>query len=92
MFLLVNNFKMIGMLLNVVHGQVQKSEQRHITKGFLTVPLKLTMLMLDHCHGQLKLASSYSPCSSVAEAPVQFLSLRSSIFLYNPDIKHIFRS
>ena len=23
MFLLVNNFKMIGMLLNVVHGQVQ---------------------------------------------------------------------
>ena len=25
MFLLVNNFKMIGMLLNVVHRQVQKS-------------------------------------------------------------------
>ena len=25
MFLLVNNFKMIGMLLNVVYGQVQKS-------------------------------------------------------------------
>ena len=25
MFLLVNNFKMIGMLLNVVHGQVEKS-------------------------------------------------------------------
>ena len=25
MFLLVSNFKMIGMLLNVVHGQVQKS-------------------------------------------------------------------
>ena len=29
---LVNNFKMIGMLLNVVHGQVQK-------KGFPTIPL-----------------------------------------------------
>ena len=25
MFVLVSNFKMIGMLLNVVHGQVQKS-------------------------------------------------------------------
>ena len=25
MFLLVNNFKMIGMLLNVVHRQVQQS-------------------------------------------------------------------
>ena len=24
-FVLVNNFKMIGMLLNVVHGQVQKN-------------------------------------------------------------------
>ena len=43
MFLLVNNFKMIGMLLNVVHGQVQKSEQRHITKGFLTVPCWTTV-------------------------------------------------
>ena len=32
MLLLVNKFKMIGMLLNVVHGQVQKSEQKHITK------------------------------------------------------------
>ena len=32
MFLLVSNFKMIGMLLNVVHGQVQKSQQKSITK------------------------------------------------------------
>ena len=30
MFLLVNNLKMIGMLLNVVHGQVQT-----YNKGFL---------------------------------------------------------
>ena len=43
MFLLVNNFKMIGMLLNVVHGQVQKSEQKPITKGFPTILRKLTM-------------------------------------------------
>ena len=32
MFLLVNKFKMIGMLLNIVNGQVQKSQQKHITK------------------------------------------------------------
>ena len=34
MFLLVSKFKMIGMLLNVVHGQVgpvHKSLQKHIT-------------------------------------------------------------
>ena len=39
MFVLVNNFKMIGMLLNVVHGEVQKSWQKPITKGFPTIPL-----------------------------------------------------
>ena len=39
MFLLVKNFQMIGMLLNVVHGQVQKSEQKPITKGFPTILL-----------------------------------------------------
>ena len=32
MSLLVNKIKMIGMLLNVVHGQVQKSWQKHTTK------------------------------------------------------------
>ena len=32
MFLLVSKFKMIGMLLNVVNGQVEKSKQNHITK------------------------------------------------------------
>ena len=40
---MVNNFKMIGMVLNVVHGQVQKSEQKPITKGFPTFLRKLTM-------------------------------------------------
>ena len=30
MFLLVNKYKMIGILLHVVHGQVQKSEQKRI--------------------------------------------------------------
>ena len=39
MFLLVNNFKLIGMLLNVVHGQVQKSQKKPITKGLPTIPL-----------------------------------------------------
>ena len=32
MFLLVSKFKMIGMLLNVVHVRFQKSQQKHITK------------------------------------------------------------
>ena len=44
MFLLVNYFKMIGMLLNVVHGQVQKGQQKPITKGFPIIPLQLTMI------------------------------------------------
>ena len=47
MFLLVSKFKMIGMLLNVVHGQVQKSKQKHITKesnGFHNHSTLVTML------------------------------------------------
>ena len=32
MFVWVIKFKMIGMLLNVVHGQVQKSEQKNIAE------------------------------------------------------------
>ena len=43
MSLLVSKFKMMGMLLNVVQGQVQKSEQKPITKGFPTILRKLTM-------------------------------------------------
>ena len=42
MFLSVRKFKMIGMLLNVVHSQVQKRQQKHITKelnGFHKVNL-----------------------------------------------------
>ena len=31
MFLSVSKFKMIGILSNVVHGQVQKSKQKHIS-------------------------------------------------------------
>ena len=34
MFILVSKCKMIGMLLNVVHGQVRKSERKHITKEY----------------------------------------------------------
>ena len=32
MFLLVNNYRMIGMLLSVVHGQVQKAN-KHLTNN-----------------------------------------------------------
>ena len=34
MFILVSKFKMIGMLLNFVYGQVRKSEQKYITKEY----------------------------------------------------------
>ena len=34
MFLLVNILKMIGMLLNVVHGQIQKKLTKTSNKGF----------------------------------------------------------
>ena len=34
MILLVNNLKMIGMLLNVVHGQIQKKLTKTCNKGF----------------------------------------------------------
>ena len=48
MFLLVNNFKLIGMLLNVVHGQVQKIQQKPITKepkGFHNHSTLITMVI-----------------------------------------------
>ena len=32
MFLLVSKFKMTGTLLNIVHGQVQKRYEKHVTK------------------------------------------------------------
>ena len=35
-FLLVSKFKMIGMVLNVVHGQVQESN------GLITIPLLIS--------------------------------------------------
>ena len=34
MCLLVNNFKIIGMLLNIVHDQVQKKLSKTYNKGF----------------------------------------------------------
>ena len=51
MFLLVSKFKMIGMLLNFVHGQVQKSQQKHITKefnGFHNHSTLITMFSASH--------------------------------------------
>ena len=49
MFLLVSKFKMIGMLLNLVYGQVHQSYQKHITKesnGFHNYPILITMINL----------------------------------------------
>ena len=43
MFLLVNNFKMIGMLLNVVHVHIQKKLTKTYYKGFPAILLQLTM-------------------------------------------------
>ena len=37
---------MIGMLLNVVHGQVQKSEQKHITKKSNEFPNHTTLITM----------------------------------------------
>ena len=47
MSLLVGKFEMIGMLLNVLHGQVQKSYQKYITKesnGFHNHSTLITMV------------------------------------------------
>ena len=50
MFLLVSKLKMIGMLLNVVHGLVQKKLQKPITKASNAFPNHfslITMLTLN---------------------------------------------
>ena len=36
---MVNVFKVIGVQLNDVHAQVQKSQRKPITKGFQTIPI-----------------------------------------------------
>ena len=48
MFLLVNNFKMIGMLLKVVYGQVQKSQQKHNNKGFPNLSTWINYVLGDY--------------------------------------------
>ena len=45
MFILVSKCKMIGMLLNVVHGQIRKSEQKHITKEYNGFHNRSTLLL-----------------------------------------------
>ena len=47
MFLLVKNFKMIGMLLNVVHDQVQRKLTKTYNKGF---PNHSTLINDYHIH------------------------------------------
>ena len=49
MFLLVINFKMIVMLLNVVHGQVQKANKTY-NKGF---PNHSTLINYDYNNATL---------------------------------------
>ena len=49
MFPLVSKFKIIGMLLSVVHSQVQNSEQKHTSKesnGFHNRSTLITMPIL----------------------------------------------
>ena len=56
MFLLVSKFKIIGMLLHVVHGQVQKKLTKTYNKGFLnhsTFKLILTMEQPSKSYGCL---------------------------------------
>ena len=50
MFLLVSNFKMIGMLLNVVHDQVQKKLTKTYNKGF---PNHSTLINDYHIHATM---------------------------------------
>ena len=47
MFLLVSNFKMIGMLLNIVHGEVQKKLTKIYNKGF---PNHSTLMNYEFVH------------------------------------------
>ena len=56
MFLLVSMLKMIGMLLNIVHCQVQKSYQKHITResnGFHNLSTLITLVLLKVILGAL---------------------------------------
>ena len=46
MFLLVSKFKMIGMLLNIVHGQVQKKLTKTITKKSVGLRNHSTLLTM----------------------------------------------
>ena len=45
---LVSNFKMIGMLLNVMRGQVQKSQQKTYNNGFPNYSALITMMWWRH--------------------------------------------
>ena len=47
MLLLVSKFKMIGMLLNVVHGQVKKKLKKTYNNGF---PNHSTLITYEFIH------------------------------------------
>ena len=69
MFLLVNNFKMIGMLLNVVHGQVQT-----YSKGFPNLSTSINCV----CY-KWKLLCPFSLLIADAAAQLCLLTFRAFI-------------
>ena len=54
---------MIGMLMNVVYGKVQKSEQKHITKESVKLHNHSTCVAIDYINKANVLMSS--TCSTV---------------------------
>ena len=68
-FWLVNNFKLIGMLLNVVHGQVQK--KKPITKGLPTIRLLTfdNIIAMSNSHFQENQLDYWSSQTSVIRKP-----------------------
>ena len=54
MFLLVSKFKMIGMLLNIVHGQVLKKANKNITKESYGFHNLSNLKCFDRMHFHLK--------------------------------------
>ena len=70
MFLLVIELKFIGMLLNVVQGQVQKSYQKPITKGALSIHQKFRKIHVLN-------GTVHSRCTDPTQATARFVIVAS---------------
>ena len=70
MFLLVSELKFIGMLLNVVQGQVQKSYQKPITKGALSIHQKFRKIHVLN-------GTVHSRCTDPTQATARFVIVAS---------------